>query len=220
MLIRAPLWLPSACLIVLLAVGCASQPRPLLSNAGLTPASFSPRGASVGPGGSAAAKTADASGELPGVARIVYELGRPATVSIYFEDGEGRRHYFRREQSRSAGKYAVDWNGVINDPQLRSVPGGHELVEARVLPDGVYRWVIETRDDLGQRAQASGQVTVRDADSVLPDVQRFTVVPQEFSPKQDGMRGNRVSISYYLAKEARTVRVYLEKPHVEPGDPP
>jgi len=217
--IRAPVWLPIACLVVLLSVGCTSQPRPLLSNAGLAPASFSPRGALAAAGGYVASPVATASTGLPRVAKIGYEFGRPATVSIYFEDGQGTRHYFRRAQPRAAGKYEVDWSGVINDPQLRVVPGGHELVEAWVLPDGVYRWVIEATDDQGGQAQAEGQVTIRDADSALPDVQRFTVVPQEFSPKQDGMRGNRVSISYYLAKQAQTVRVYLEKPRVKASDP-
>jgi len=140
--IRAPVWLPIACLVVLLSVGCTSQPRPLLSNAGLAPASFSPRGALAAAGGYVASPVATASTGLPRVAKIGYEFGRPATVSIYFEDGQGTRHYFRRAQQRAAGKYEVDWSGVINDQQLRVVPGGHELVEAWVLPDGVYRWVI------------------------------------------------------------------------------
>jgi hypothetical protein len=220
--------------MTLLAVGCASQPRPLLSNAGLTPGTFSPRpqAATVKGEDDAAAAAAPISAiadsaiqtpaALPAMSRatkISYELGRPASVSIYFEDGRGQRHYFRRDQPRAAGRYEVDWNGVINDPQMHAVPGGSELVEAWVLPDGVYRWVVEARDASGAQAEADGQVTIQGGDSVLPDIQRFTVVPQEFSPKQDGMRGNRVSISYYLAKAAQTVRVYLEKPRLKPGDP-
>jgi hypothetical protein len=219
MQMRASFWLPIACLALLLAVGCASQPRPLLSNAGVSPASFSPRGLPAVVRGDDVSATPAATSGLPRATKITYELGRPANVSIYFEDAHGQRHYFRRDQPRAAGQYAVDWNGLINDPQLRAVPGGSELVEAWVLPDGAYRWVIEAWDAQGQQMQAEGQLAIQDGDSSLPDIQRFTVVPQEFSPKQDGMRGNRVSISYYLAKAAQTVRVYLEKPRLKPGDP-
>ncbi len=219
MQIRGPLWLPAGCLVVLLAVGCVSQPHPLLSNGRLTPAVLSPGGGPGGGEGYGGLSAASVSPGLPRPAKISYELGRAATVSIYFEDGQGGRHYFRRAQPRDAGKYEVNWNGLITDPEVRAVPGGKELVEAWVLPDGVYRWVIEAIDGQGERAQVDGQVTIQDGDSTLPDLQRFTVVPQEFSPKQDGMRGNRVSISYYLAKEAQTVRVYLEGPPLKPGDP-
>jgi hypothetical protein len=47
-------------------------------------------------------------------------------------------------------------------------------------------------------------------------LRNFTVVPQEFTPNQDGIR-DRVSISYYLMKDAERVDVYLKPVNPPPG---
>jgi hypothetical protein len=98
---------------------------------------------------------------------------------------------------------------VTNQPEVREVEGGQMLVESHVLPDGEYRWVIEAVDDAGRTDRAEGRITLRDADNALPELRNFTVVPQEFTPNQDGIR-DRVSISYYLMKDAERVEVYLK----------
>jgi hypothetical protein len=136
------------------------------------------------------------------VTHINYRVNRSADVSIYFVDAQGRRHYFRKAQRRSPGKYDVYWGGVINDPQVRLVNEQPLLVESQVLGDGVYTWVIEAVDDGGRSQTAQGQITLRDADTTLPELHNFTVIPQVFRPNQDGLRDDRVAVSYYLTKKA------------------
>jgi hypothetical protein len=153
------------------------------------------------------------------VTHIQYSLGRPADVSIYFVDEQGRRYYFRNAQRRSPGEYDVYWGGVINDPQVRPVPGGNMLVESQVLPDGAYTWVIEALDDAGRTQKVEGQITLQGADTTLPEIHNFTVVPQEFRPNQDGLRDDWVSISYYLTKKAEQLQVYLKPANQGSGQP-
>ena len=118
---------------------------------------------------------------------IRYTLGRRAEVSIYFEDQQGNRHYFRRDQLRSPGKYGVAWGGVINEPEIIDSGHGPQQVLGRVLPDGDYPWTIEATDKRGQTDTQSGTITLVDGDTVLPELQNFTVVPQRFPPNQDGL---------------------------------
>ena len=153
------------------------------------------------------------------VTQINYRIGRPAQVSIYLVDQAGNRHYFRDAERRSPGKYNVYWGGVINDPQVQPVAGGQMLVESQVLTDGPYTWVVEATDDAGRTDKVEGQITLTGADTALPELRNFTVVPQVFRPNQDGLRDDRVSISYYLSKAAERVQVYLEPASVAPGQP-
>jgi hypothetical protein len=153
------------------------------------------------------------------VTLINYRIGRSAQVSIYLVDQAGNRHYFRDAERRSPGKYNVYWGGVINDPQVQPVEGGQMLVESRVLPDGAYTWVVEATDDAGHTDKKEGQITLAGADTALPEIHNFTVVPQVFRPNQDGLRDDRVSISYYLTKDAERSQVYLEPAHTLPGEP-
>jgi hypothetical protein len=189
--------------LVILAFGTGSCAfTPLLSDVTVAPSAISPN--------------ADGKDD---VTLINYRVGRPADVSIYFADSAGNRHYFREAERRSPGKYNVYWSGVINDPQMRPVAGGQMLVESQTLPDGPYTWVVEATDDAGRTEKAEGQITLTGADSALPELHNFTVVPQVFRPNQDGLRDDRVSISYYLTKDAERVQVYLEPTETQPGQP-
>ena len=149
------------------------------------------------------------------VARISYKLSRSATLSIYLMDDAGKKHYFRRERPRSQGVYSVDFSGVI---------------QGAMLPDGVYTWVIEARDDAGEAVSADGSLTLQEADTLWPELQGFSVYPKEFTPNRDGIN-DRVTINYDLNKPAE-VKVYLLSPdgetrypiaekerNVEPGEP-
>jgi len=145
---------------------------------------------------------------------IRYSLGRTAVVSIYFEDQEGNRHYFRRDQLRSPGDYEVAWGGVVNEPEVVDSGHGPQQVMGRVLPDGDYTWTIEARDERGQVASQTGTITLTGGDTALPELQNFTVAPQRFTPNQDSI-DDWVSISYYLPKDVDEVQVYL----VDPAEP-
>lgn len=185
----------ASALLALLAAACSF--RPLLSNVSMQPAVISPN--------------ADGNDDAT---NIRYTLGRTAEVSIYFDDEQGNRHYFRREQLRSPGEYGVAWGGVVNEPETIDSGHGPQLVLGRVLPDGEYRWTVEARDQRGNVASESGVITLVDGDTVLPELQNFTVVPQKFTPNQDSI-DDWVSISYYLPKDVDDVQVYL----VDPAEP-
>ena len=193
-------WLVLFVLTAVLLSGCTFGP--LLSNVSIAPDAISPN--------------ADGADD---VTLITYRINRQATVSIYFVDAGGARHYFRDAERRSPGKYTVYWGGVINDPQVRKVEGGKMLVESQVLPDGVYTWVVEAVDESGRSQQAQGQIVLSGADTALPELHNFTVMPQIFRPNQDGLSDDRVAISYYLMKQAERTQVYLVSAATKPGEP-
>lgn len=183
-----------------LLTGCTTRLRPLLSDVEVHPTVISPN--------------ADGHDD---VARIAYHIGRNADVSIYFVDDDGDRHYFREERRRSPkrGGYQVYWGGTAQGGVWLEGNGGPQLVENRVLEDGVYTWVVEATDDRGNMDRAEGTITIQDADTDLPELRNFTVMPQVFKPNQDGLRDDWVSISYYLTKPAEYVQVYL----IDPAEP-
>ena len=181
--------------------GCSTRLRPLLTDVEVWPSIISPN--------------ADGQDD---VARIAYQIGRNADVSIYFVDEAGERHYFRLERRRSPkrGGYQVYWGGTVQESLLLDNDAGLQLVENHVLADGTYTWVIEAVDDRGNEAKVEGTITLQDGDNLLPELRNFTVMPQEFRPNQDGLRDDWVSISYYLAKDAERIQVYLIDP-LQPG---
>jgi len=198
------LWIVALLAAIFFMSGCGQlqfTAGPLLYDVTMTPEDISPN--------------ADGDND---VTEIFYSLRRPATVSIYFEDESGERHYFRNQRRRSAGDYNVYWGGVVDESESsESAPptdGGEEVL-SRVLPDGVYRWVIEAVDDNGQSEQTEGRITLQGADTEAPSLHNFEVVPGVFRPNQDGLRDDWVSISYYLTKDAEQVLVYL----IDPDDP-
>ncbi len=123
--------------------------------------------------------------------KIAYSLSRPATVSVYLVNDAGK-YVLRDNQPRAAGDFEILFGGSVNN---------------RTLGDGTYQVVIEARDENGVAASKPGTLTIVNADTTLPELQSFTVFPQEFTPNQDGI-DDRVIIRYYLTKPAR-VTVYL-----------
>jgi len=87
----------------LLLSACSTGPT--VTDASIEPATISP----------------NADGDTD-VTRIAYTIRRPSSVSIYFEDANGEKHYFRQDQHRGDRDYNVFWGGVI---------------DGRVLPDGI-----------------------------------------------------------------------------------
>jgi len=178
-------------LAVLLAGGwLLSRPRgPVVRQASVSPAEISP----------------NADGERD-ITTITYRLARPATLSIYFEDDDGERYYFRRDATRGKGEYSVLFGGIVDGFVLDGETFEGE-VEARLLPDGDYQWVIEAQEPGQTPERQSGTLRIREGDDVLPDMQEFSVFPTTFTPNQDGF-DDRVSINIYLPKPA-DLEVYL-----------
>jgi hypothetical protein len=143
---------------------------------------------------------------------IRYSLRRPASVTISFENEAGDAYYFREARRRAEGDYSVLWGGVVDEPQTIETSYGPVTVLSRVLPDGAYRWTVEAVDDAGDTASASGEITLVESDTELPELNNFVVVPDTFRPNQDGLRDDWVSISYYLTKDVDNVQLFIQDP--------
>ena len=138
---------------------------------------------------------------------VSYTIRRPAKLSIYLTDSQGRRYNFRDSETRAPGDYSVLFGGIVDGFTL---PGDQikGQVKERVIPDGVYTWTIEATDLVsGQTDKDTGKLTVADADSQLPDIWDFSISPQTFTPNQDGL-DDQVWINVYVPKPA-TLSVYL-----------
>lgn len=140
---------------------------------------------------------------------IQYELARNANVSIYFEDTAGQRYYFRQEQPRGAGPYQVLFSGVVDGYQMPDEVIQGEIL-ARLLQDGLYTWTVTATDEGGVTEGVSGQLTIAEADTQLPDMRNFSLDKRVFTPNQDGI-ADRVKIQFDLQKEA-TTRVFVLTP--------
>ena len=73
------------------------------------------------------------------------------------------------------------------------------------IPGSLRRLTIAARP-----SRSEGAIRLENADTQAPELHNFTVMPQEFTPNQDSIR-DRVSISYYLTKDAERVQVYLRR---------
>jgi hypothetical protein len=142
---------------------------------------------------------------------IEYKLSRNALISIYFENADGERFYFRQERPRSAGEYRVQWGGTVNQRRWLENEYGQQLVESWVMPDGTYTWVIEATGEDGGTGHAEGQIVLNGGDATVPELRKFTVTLPVFTPNQDGL-ADRTGVSYFLNKNVDNVRVYLYHP--------
>jgi hypothetical protein len=142
---------------------------------------------------------------------IEYKLSRNASVSIYFENADGERFYFRQERPRSTGGYRVQWGGTVNQRFWLANEYGRQAVESWVLPDDSYTWVIEATDEDGGTERADGQIVLSGGDAQVPEMRKFTVALPEFTPNQDGL-ADRTGVAYSLSKAVDSVQVYLYDP--------
>lgn len=127
------------------------------------------------------------------VTRISYSVGQVARVSIYLIDSAGQHHAIRSDADRPVGDYESLFGGVVNN---------------RLLPDGRYTCVVEAVSSDGQRARVEAPLTLQGGEPNLIQVQNLNIYPTTFTPNRDGI-ADRVTIAYYLTKEATSVQVYL-----------
>jgi len=127
------------------------------------------------------------------VARISYSLSRHANVSISFVDAAGQTHPYRAEVARPRGSYEALFSGVIS---------------SRLLPDGRYTCVLEAVGDDGERVTVEAPLTLQGGEPNFIEVRNLNIYPSTFTPNRDGI-SDRVTIAYYLTKEATNVQVYL-----------
>ena len=151
------------------------------------------------------------------IARITYSIRRPCNISIYFENDQGERFYFRQNQHRGVRDYQVLWGGVIEEITPLFPNQNPPARQGRVLPDGDYTWVIEATDENQNRERAQGVLTIQQADTEAPQFENFAVTPEVITPNQDGI-SDRAAITYWLTKDVEEVQVYLLNPN-DPENP-
>jgi len=151
--------------------------------------------------------TPNADGETDAT-QISYTLSRNAAVSIYFENEDGDRFYFREDKPRGAGDYRVLFSGIVDGYRLPDDIVEGEIL-SRLLKDGTYTWTIEATDNNGTTEVQKGTLTISDADTTLPEMRDFGLDKQVFTPNRDGI-ADRVQAQFYLAKEVDDVRVFLQ----------
>ena len=81
-------------------------------------------------------------------------------------------------------------------------------VTQRVLPDGVYTWVLEAVDELGNLEQQTGTLIVSEADQELPGLEDLSAFPAVFTPNLDGV-GDQTKLSVRLTKQVASLNLYL-----------
>ncbi len=179
-------------LVAVLLVGqqLIQPDRPLIADAAFDPAAISP----------------NADGDTD-VAIFRYTLARNANISVTLQDESGVTYAFRENEPRIADVHQVLFSGVVDGFTLPGDDVSGEVLR-RLLPDGVYTWQIVAVAEDGERAEATGALTITGGDHALPDLQNFTVSPDVFTPNQDAI-SDRVAISVILAKDAE-LSVYLE----------
>ncbi len=148
------------------------------------------------------------------VTEIHYSLRRAADVSIYFENADGERFYFRESRRRSPGDYSVFWGGTVEQSITLDTDYGPQEILSWVLPDGEYQWVIEGVEANGATSRVTGTITLTDADTEIPELHNFAVIPDTFTPNQDSI-ADFVNVSYYLTKDVASVTIYL----IDPAQP-
>ncbi len=135
-----------------------------------------------------------------------YTLSRNALVSLVFTGEDGREYVFRDRQRRIKGDYQIDFSGVVDGFTLPGEEIAGEVLR-RLLADGAYTWRLSAEGENEQDEQ-TGVLRVQDADSPLPEMTIFTVLPEVFTPNQDGV-DDRTAIQVYLTKDAE-LTIYLE----------
>ena len=171
------------CLLTCLLAACT--PQPLLAEVKAAPTVITPDGES-----------------RAGLATISYQLSQPASVSIYLVDESGQTYPFRTEERRPAGSFQAPFAGAV-----KPSPDGDTQ---RVLPDGVYTYVVEAATPTGARAEAKGTLTIQGADPQPLEVTDLVAVPATITPNGDA-RDDKTAISYRLSKEAE-VEIYATDP--------
>lgn len=150
--------------------------------------------------------TPNADGE-DDITTLTYGLSGNAQVSLALESPGGDVYYFRQDEPRIADDYAVAFSGVV-DGYVREGEDIAGEVLRRLIPNDTYTWrLTAVNTETGEQDEHTGTLTVRDADSSLPQISSFTVWPDVFTPNQDGI-ADRTEVNVFLEKGA-DLKVYL-----------
>jgi hypothetical protein len=130
---------------------------------------------------------------------VHYHLNVPATISSRIVSPDGNEWPIATNAARpTPGDYVLQFDGTVAGPGRN---------ERRVLPDGDYQVVLDAVTD-DQHQQAQVPLTVRDADTRIPDIADLALLPDSISPNFDA-RDDVAHLTYRLAKDAQ-VSVFLD----------
>lgn len=132
---------------------------------------------------------------------VHYHLGRPASVAAWAVSADAQQQWVLHDASprANAGDYVLQFDGTIAGPGPN---------ERRVLPDGDYQIVLEARAG-GEQQQARVPLTIRDADTSLPDIQGLLLLPDHISPNFDANQ-DLTRVTYTIVKPA-SVSAFLDQ---------
>ena len=143
--------------------------------------------------------------------RIEYWLSRTANLSIYFIDQDGQRYSFRNSRRRAPcdeDPYSVLFSAFVDGFTLPGEVWEGYAVTQRALPDGIYTWVVEAVDGMGNLEQQTGTLTVSESDRELPGLFDLNATPAVFSPNLDGV-GDQTELRVQLIKQVASLNLYL-----------
>jgi uncharacterized repeat protein (TIGR01451 family) len=129
------------------------------------------------------------------VAAISYRISDNCDFSLILVDSDGNRHFARKDLARVPTKsnYTALFGGAI---------------DGKLLPDGDYTMILEASDARGRTTREETWLKLEGGDKLPIEIKNLTVAPNVFTPNRDGIK-DRITIGYYLTKEAAYVEVYL-----------
>src|SRR5207253_2473720 len=123
---------------------------------------------------------------------IHYHLSAPAIVSTRIVAADGRQWIIHAEAPRpTPGDYVLQFDGTVAGPGKN---------ERRVLPDGDYQVVLNIAGG-ADRQQVPVPLTIRGADTQIPEITDLSLVPDRISPNYDA-RDDVTHMAYRLSKDA------------------
>jgi hypothetical protein len=130
---------------------------------------------------------------------VHYHLNAPASVTSQVVAADGSQWSVASDAPRpTAGDYVLQFDGTVAGPGPN---------ERRVLPDGDYQVVLDVRSG-AQRQDSTVPLTIRNADTVVPEVTDLALLPDRISPNFDA-RDDVAHMTFRLAKDA-LVSVFLD----------
>jgi hypothetical protein len=132
--------------------------------------------------------------------QLRYTLGHPAIVTLEVRPESGPPITLRAAERVDAGPHFVLFNGVA---PTGATPGPTATQVARVLPDGLYHFVVTAVDAAGQRQEQSADFRVQDAQTQPPVLENVQVFPAAISPNGDAI-DDVAQITYRLAQTSTT----------------
>jgi len=130
---------------------------------------------------------------------IHYHLNAPANVSTRIVSASGVEWVVHAGATRpTPGDYVIQFDGTVAGPGAN---------ERRVLPSGDYQVILDIEAS-ARRQEARVPLTIRDADTLAPEITDLALLPDRISPNFDA-RDDVTHMTYRLAKAAR-VSAFLD----------